>query len=1087
MEPILMVDIGGVNIPVSIAFDEASAKNMETVAAESFTKIIESASKGDFTGLATQLGGPVAGAFAEATKSALEFVKGQAEAVERLDDLAKAAGTSYSAMQGLEAAFAAGGVGAAGFERSMAHMAQTVNQAWTEIQQNARTAGTQEESAQLGMQRAALASEEAYRNLSKTMADVASQAKHDAQGIVDAQLSLRRAQLNQAKGQGADVSGAEESLKQQENANSVVKAQQAVSDAFRKSAEDAAAANDKIAEAQLRVQEASIRTAEAAEKAHQAQLKDVGTIASEIERVATSTGKWSDSNLLLETSAKTATEAIIKMASSNGMKPDTEAVLMKTAEIFKGLGNDAESSAAKIEIVQRLMGAGFRSMGASAEQLVSILAKGPEALKAWEAEMTAFNQSSIGVKSSDVQALQEFTSAWATLGTYIQSAAQHIAGLSAGGFTSMFNAAKESISETDGILHKFMEAIDSCVEIVGSLGSAIADVWHVIQPVVSAMVEIFAGLLKAVSGVAEAIEMLVKSFTSLSDGSELIHGIEVVMLALAAALTDAGFAAEMAVAQFAKLLLIVTTVTKAMSELVQLFAAGAKAMGAGEWADKLGALAQKVEQSANAMIRAATAGQSDKWGIVGTDKTAFGEQDPNSTQNKETKVNVKVDVALRRDGGAAASGTSGTSATGSGSTATPGTTAALPGYTEAERAAINKKIQDAPASATGIQGNLDRMYNPEKVPPGSQGSDGYEWERKYPSGPPTPPTESEKAADLKHRYDYKNSDGSPDQWMQGRHLDGTQSYTGPQAKDAPEIAELKAAIEKMQKTPGMDAATTGQMYDKQNRLRDLEKGDYVPGSGTPVQYSAGIQAQQQKYDDWMKNHPGSDPNNQNTWGPNAGTGAPAMGADNGSALANASSAAGDALGTIKQNAADAGAALDTIPDKIREAFSFQGLIESVGQLVSAVKSAAETLGDGKTPHTDNTGGGTTSGGGQSSGFPGMSGGGRVRGPGGPRDDLAGLYRLSSGEHVMQAAAVDHYGQPFMDMVNAMMYPGMAAGGPVAPRPAIAAAGATSTVNLTIDGNKFNGMKAPENVARSLKQYAVTRQSASAGKAPSWMQ
>ena len=1065
--------------PITVPFGadpsefNAALKAMETTAAESFTKIVEAASKGDFTGLATQLGGPVAGSFAEATKAALEFVKGQAEAAERLDDLAKAAGTTYAAMQGLEGAFAAGGVGAAGFERSMAHLAQTVNQAWTEIQRNGRTAGTQEESAQLGMQRAAMASEEAYRNLSKTMADVSAQARHDSQSIVDAQLSLRRAQLNQAKGNGEDVGDAEKALQQRENANSVVKAEQAIQDARRKSAEDAAGAADQIREAELKVEEAHIRVAEAAEKAHEIELKDVDKIGSEIERVATSTGKWSDSNLLLETSANTARDAIIKLASNGtGIKPTDEQVLMKTAEIFKGLGNDAESSAAKVEIVQRLMGAGFRSMGASAQQLVSILSQGPEALKKWEGEMTAFNSSNIGVKDSDVKALQDFTAAWATLSTYIQSAAEHLAGMSAGGFTSMFTAAKESITSTDGILHKFIESAGSVVEIISSIGSTIASIFHVIQPVVAGLMEAFSGVLKVISGVAQAIEQLVSSFTSLADKSDLIHIIEVAMVALAIAITDVGKASLIALAQFERLLLIVGLISKATAELVQIFAATAKAFGAGDWADKLGDIANKVEQGANAILRGATMGASDKIGL--SDKTQGGSQfgnmrDPNA---EPIKIDNKVEVSLKRDGGASATGSSSSAGAGLGGTAaTPGTTAALPGYTEAEREAINKRIQEAPASATGIEGNLDRQYNPEKAAPGTFGSDGREWNEKYPAGPPTPPTESEKRADLKSRYDY-TGEGSPDEWMKGRHLEGTQSYTGPQAKDSAEIASLKAEIEKLQSTPGgANAATAGRLYDKQHQLADLQRGDYVPGSGTPVQYSAGIQSQQKKYDDWVKSHPEANPNDQSTWGNNA---------------ASSTNQQQQPIDTSKVNTA-----AEDLASKIHIVAndpSWDDFKSNLSNLVSVIKEAITGIGQAKpsaTPAAPASEGGGSSGGNNTSS--GMAGGGRVRGPGGPRDDRAGLFWLSNGEHVMQAAAVDHYGQGFMDMVNSMMFPGMAGGGPVAPRPALVTTGATSTVNLSIDGNKFHGLKASENVARSLKQYAITRQSASAGKAPSWMQ
>lgn len=44
--------------------------------------------------------------------------------------------------------------------------------------------------------------------------------------------------------------------------------------------------------------------------------------------------------------------------------------------------------------------------------------------------------------------------------------------------------------------------------------------------------------------------------------------------------------------------------------------------------------------------------------------------------------------------------------------------------------------------------------------------------------------------------------------------------------------------------------------------------------------------------------------------------------------------------------------------------------------------------------------------------------GLVRGPGGPKADKAGIFALSNREFVMQAAAVERYGVPFMEAVNA---------------------------------------------------------------------
>lgn len=58
-------------------------------------------------------------------------------------------------------------------------------------------------------------------------------------------------------------------------------------------------------------------------------------------------------------------------------------------------------------------------------------------------------------------------------------------------------------------------------------------------------------------------------------------------------------------------------------------------------------------------------------------------------------------------------------------------------------------------------------------------------------------------------------------------------------------------------------------------------------------------------------------------------------------------------------------------------------------------------------------------------------GGLIYGPGGTRDDKAGLYALSRREFVQPAAAVDHYGVGFMEAVRSLSYPrgGVAYPGP----------------------------------------------------------
>jgi hypothetical protein len=81
--------------------------------------------------------------------------------------------------------------------------------------------------------------------------------------------------------------------------------------------------------------------------------------------------------------------------------------------------------------------------------------------------------------------------------------------------------------------------------------------------------------------------------------------------------------------------------------------------------------------------------------------------------------------------------------------------------------------------------------------------------------------------------------------------------------------------------------------------------------------------------------------------------------------------------------------------------------------------------------------------------PGAATGGAIYGPGGPRDDKAGLFRLSNGEHVLTAADVEAMGgQRAVYQFRSNLHRGFADGGMVAPTyvPASSYAGGT-TVNV----------------------------------------
>lgn len=497
-----------------VGADEAQAalRQLGEVGAEAFSKIAEAASEGDFTALATMFGGELAGSFTKAASEAMEFVHSVSESVEILENLSAATGMSVNELQGLGEAFASAGIGTRGFERSMTRLSMTIAQSWASIQESVRTASDQEQSAQLGLQESALATQRAYLQLDETMEKVAQTAVHDQQGIVDAKLNLEKAINSQAKESGVDTSASDKALQQQEAANNVIKARQALYDANQKAADDEAESNLKIQQAALAVQKAKQDQAQAEEKAYETSLKDVPQIASDIENVASGTSKWGDNLKLADVSAQDLTRSIILASSAGGKEPDAAAVLKTLSELFSQTGDKAIDMGQKIEVVSRLMGAGFRAGQASASQLIAVLEKGPEALKAFQQEA---ENSPFALKKEDTDAIKDFNAAWAELAETVTQVEEKFAALAAPTLTAIFNAVRSAIITAGEALKQFGTFLDQ------TLGSGAAEKvaqfaagFAVIFPAVMAVTVVIGTLASGVAALASGVGLVIAAFAA---------------------------------------------------------------------------------------------------------------------------------------------------------------------------------------------------------------------------------------------------------------------------------------------------------------------------------------------------------------------------------------------------------------------------------------------------------------------------------------------------------------------------------------------------------------------------------------------
>jgi hypothetical protein len=117
----------------------------------------------------------------------------------------------------------------------------------------------------------------------------------------------------------------------------------------------------------------------------------------------------------------------------------------------------------------------------------------------------------------------------------------------------------------------------------------------------------------------------------------------------------------------------------------------------------------------------------------------------------------------------------------------------------------------------------------------------------------------------------------------------------------------------------------------------------------------------------------------------------------------------------------------------------------------------------------------------------------VRGPGSTTSDSI-LARLSRGEFVIKAQAVQHYGAGVFERLNRMTMPRSFvpafAGGGLVTMPSASAGdsgGGNATVNLTIGNEVFRGLTAPRETAERLIRFATAEETKKAGRRPAWFE
>lgn len=529
----------------------AAFQQLSAAGAEAFSKILESATSGNFTGLVTHMFGELAGTITDVTQKAVEFVEAQASVAETMSNLAEATGMTVAEIGGLRDAFASVGISTNGFERSIGRLSITIGREWSQIQQSVRTSADAQTGAMLQVESATFAVQKAYTSMGMALSSASQTAAHDAMSIQEAALGLRkasseladfamtarsnslsvesaqlaliRARMNLAKDEGhapseadekalkleqdklavkdaelkldeAKSKKAKEGLEMEEKVLNVKKARMAVADAEQKQQEDAVKAQERIKDAAMGIDKAQLARSEASEKQHEQDLKNIPQIAREVEQVAEGHKKWSDVINHTEISAGNLTKALILASKAGGEEPVAMDVFKKMSELFAHMGNDADSMNKKLEIVQQTMGAGFRAGQASAAQLLAVLERGPAALDKFMKEAEAFSKikfSGFNLEGA-YESLKEFNSAASQFSAAFDQVKTRMAAVLSIPMTEYFTQLKNSLI-TDG------SALNTFMKMLGDIVGRIAEIGKSAMGAIGAVIEAINAVINAIS------------------------------------------------------------------------------------------------------------------------------------------------------------------------------------------------------------------------------------------------------------------------------------------------------------------------------------------------------------------------------------------------------------------------------------------------------------------------------------------------------------------------------------------------------------------------------------------------------------
>jgi hypothetical protein len=1053
-----------------------SLKRIGDEGAENFAKLAEAAERG--ASPLALLGQALSGieiAASAATAGMVLFIEQQTELSQATELLADAFGLTAGQLVELETLFASAGVKVEQFERLANRLTITIAREWPSIAQAVRRYADENESAQLRAASAMNRTAEAQTKLQFAAAHAAQEQVSSALSVRGAELGAISARQRLSELESGPISASEkQSLAISQARLAVEQADEKAAEARTAQAEKAAQADAQALQVRNAVRAAEIAERAEAEKEITRQQSNPVNVAAGVNNITSGLKPQID---LAAVSVQNLVKGLILASQTiEGIKPEPFDVLIKLADTF---GADVDKKMIdpqqRLAVVNQLASTSFRNMGVTAAEMLRAIERGGPAMRELRGHMDAMGR-------VDPENIEKFRDALASMNLQVSLASQEFASWAAPAFTEFLETILSSLKDSDGTLHAFIASVKSSfndadgalhlfveglkdigkgflalVTEVKQLGAALDQV-HLLLPALVIAGRAFGA---AWFTIPLAIGLVVTALGAVSSHMQdiLAWGAQhqVMFRAIESAVAAIGVAILVATIPLAPWTVLLGAIIAAVVLIYE------------HWNDISDAIGHAKDVALN-YLNAVTKGYA---GITDAELAARDAAREHAAEQRKVAEAVQASAAAAEAGAKASAsregGGGGNWAAGRGSdynttgqraagyhVDTPGDGRAFNGgfplpegtrIINGQDGSINGGAPGASTGLTKVASSAERAAAALDKIGGKGGGGGAGGVTFTPGGSKiiTVPDElqgKEGGADGRLRSPPAPSRSPEDHApvrviISGGHMDGPPRPTRPRP---PEFGD-----------PGIDRPFQGKFNSAGHYIGPAEPtagGQVDPVTGRPTK---------------------PDPNQFPQFG-DPGIDRPFQGKfdNNGHYIGPAEPTAGGQIEPPAPTPTKHEDAINQSAERLQSAFS------ALAEHAAKAADKLSDVGDAKSPEPADV---------QS-----HAEGGMINGPGTTTSDSV-FARLSRGEFVMKAASVQKWGAGFMEALNAGVLPGFAMGGLV-PSPVRMAgttgAGPVSTLNLSIDGRSFNGLRGPKSTVDDLTSYAISRQSSAAGKNPSWM-